>query len=509
MTKRAYFYPVVILAILLAMLFAENIRLETKLPSDGWSRSYNFKAESSTLAKPFIQNNSVFFSEDKQIAEITCKDAMECTKTIKAKIAVPGNAEIWVKDNTVVYQDDTNLFVMKNGKTSQVVADVTYVRTGENHVLYWKEQNLFELNPSTTKSKLVSTFDHPIADISFFNNSFVTAVEMDRGKFRLTYFEANGNSYKTSPLPDITFTDNESLEGFKYSRQGNSLSFMLNTMRLSQGNKAYNLLEFTQALNDDQKTPELHKVELADYQTGISLANPRNMNFRQTQSGGELLFTAYGSRFSKYEGYNLYTAEKVESTWKAKRVSTTKDLPVQPFWLGNDKIMWTNFSGKVNTLHGASSNKEAIQKSEKITTEDLKFAASNTVSGGFGSFIILLFTMLWIVLPCIYFGVLFFVKGNLFEDETKGWIILIPILLFTISQLYTFNTSFRKESYIFAPDYLTFQGSFIVWPVIIALISWGILKISKIKEVNPAGKFFYFAVVDTLIIVLLIGPYVL
>ncbi|PLT28507.1 hypothetical protein [Peribacillus deserti] len=509
MTKRAYFYPFVILVILLAILFAENIRLETKLPSEGWSRSYNLKAESSSLAKPFTLNQIAYFSEDNQIAEIACTDTMECTKKTRAKTAVPGNSEIWIDNTKTVYQDGTNLFLVKNGETSQIAADITNVKTSENFVLYWKDQKLYQFNPSTEKSKLVSSFDYPITDITFFNKTFVVAEEVNRGKFQLTYFNENRTDFKAIPLPDITFINGENLEGIKYSQQGDSLFFMLNTMRLSQGNKEYDLLEFVQDIYQTQKTPKLQKVELADYETGTALQNPRNMNFRQKQSGGELLFSAYGHRFSKYEGYNLYSAEKVNGIWRAKRVSTTKDLPVQPFWLGDDKILWTNFTGKMNTLYGTASNSEAIHKSEKITKEDMKFAAANTVSGSFGSFIILLFTMLWVILPCIYFTVLFFVKGNLFEDETKRWIVLIPILLYTVSQLYTFNTSFRKESYIFAPDYLTFQGSFIVWPVIVALISWGLLKISKIRDVNPAGRFFYFAVIDTLIIVFLIGPYVL
>ncbi|WP_155890155.1 hypothetical protein [Peribacillus kribbensis] len=508
LTKKAYFFPILILLVLLVLLFIENLRQELKLPSPGWSRSYNLNEKAVYPVKPYVRDSSIYFAGDSSVTKVECGDTLKCTKNKISGISLSGNSEFWAKDQKVIYQDNDSLYVFDGKKAEEKEKGITSARIEKDWIVFWKENELYVFDPVKETSKLVKKFNQNIMDTAIEEHSFMTA-SVDSGKFQFNYFEKQGKGYKSTSLPLVSLVNNESLEGLNYFRSGSELHILLNTMRMSQGNKNYDLYEMVMNPADMKAPVQMKKIELRDAKTDEAYPNPRNINFRQTGKGENILFSEYGRRTSKNEGYNLYEAVKKNGKWEAERISTTRDLPVNSSWLGNDLAVWTAFSGKEYTLHAASTLPMAIEKSRQVSKEDLKYAASNTVTVLFGSFIFLLFAMMWVILPTIYFAVLFFSKGNLFEDESKQWIVLVPAVLLTVSQLYTFNTSFRAENFVVAPGYLTFPGSFIIWPILIALLSWGILKLSKINDVNPPGKFFYFAVMDVLFLMFLLGPYIL
>ncbi|WP_409288683.1 hypothetical protein [Peribacillus sp. SCS-37] len=508
MTKRAVFIPLFLLLILVLLLFIENTRLETMQPSVDWSRSIETGGKASTLQAPFIHNERLFFAEDHGVSEIICSAGLDCKKKKVADISIPGSSAFWTDGKDVIYQDDTDLYLFRNGEKKLMEKGLSSARAGNDSLIFWKNEDLYIVDTVNKKSKKIHHADYPIIDAAFEKDSFVVAEEKGPGIFKLTLFEGKRTNYKKLPLPEIEFPNGEVLEAFKLSRKENDMILALNTMRISQGNKSFDIWEAAYNLKALKK-PVLSRADFMDQKSGAEYKDPRNMNFRVDGGSEQLLFMANGQRYSKFQGYNLYLAEKKKGKWTAQKVSTTRNLPNSPVWTGKGMVMWVNFTGGQNDLYGASTNKDAIEKGSKITKTDVKFSASNTVTALFGSFLVLFSSMMWVILPCTFYAILFFSKGNLLDDDSRKWVLYVPILLFLLTQLYYFNTALRKDSYVFAPEYLTFHGSFYIWPCIAALISFGVLRLSRLKDVNAAGRFFYFAVVDILILMFLIGPYIL
>ncbi|WP_409297808.1 hypothetical protein V1498_07005 [Peribacillus sp. SCS-26] len=512
MTRRAFILPIIILILIILSIFYENLHLELKTPSNGWSRSSSLGISTEKKMIPFNINedkvSTTYIPANKIIYKVTCSQLLDCKTSKDINVNVPENTAFWMNNKRVIYLDRGVIYLVNGSDKRKIADNVTSIVTNQNRILYWVDRHLFELDPMSEQIRSLYKFNYNITEVAFYRDSFIITTEPQQENLLYTYFEHTGEGYKITQFPTFSLSYNESLQGLKVQRQDNRLHIYMNILTNSQGNKIYTVKEVILNVENPEIRPITNKLNFIDYRNNQEYNNPRSISL-VGKNYNKILFTAYGSRVSKYQGYNLYLAEKKGKNWIAKRVSTTKNLPINPFGINGEGILWLSFSGEDYSLYGASPKAGVVAESKKVRTADVKNAIYNTITNSFGSITIFFFSILWIILPCVFFAYIFFSKNNLLEKENTKWLVYVPMALYLVSQIYTFNTSFRIDSYIYAPAYLTFHGSFVIIPTVLFLVSSCILKFSKLCDISPAGKFVYFAITNILFITLLIGSYVL
>jgi predicted neutral ceramidase superfamily lipid hydrolase len=180
----------------------------------------------------------------------------------------------------------------------------------------------------------------------------------------------------------------------------------------------------------------------------------------------------------------------------------------EPFWLTDETILWLGFSGKDYTLYAASTDSNVINHSQKINRTDWEHALSNMIMSLFGSTMTLLFMLFAFILPFAFYLVTYYFNARFIEHHSQR-AAFIMMILYVTSQLIFFTKGLSMKSFYHAPAYLSFQGSLIILSLLMAVLTWFIWRTVKDEEWGIIGNFAYFAVVNALLIMFSLGPYIL
>ena len=510
MSKKAIVIPIITAIIMLLLYYVNNVRLEMALPDEGWGRSTDLKSSSNYPMEYYSYQEDdqlhVFMPDDRHVSYKVFDQNFKLKKeeSILAEVA-PGEP-IWASDNQLIYLDNHQLIINQDGKTKVIDKETTSFTSTKSGVLYWNENELKEYNASTGETKSIHTYDHPIYKAVQAKNGMSILVALQMSDLEIDFYSwQNGESKK---LMEYSASGSETIENIVYDAGKQKATAVIEKYVMAQGQRDYKAIE----VSFDLATSTIEKNEnytFYDEVNGGELDNPRYLQLYYQDEKPVILFVAEGIRVAKRTGYNVYFATQQEGKWIGERRSNTEDTPVRPQWIGQDYILWQTFGGKEYVLHGTTNNHEYIASSQKITSNDYVSALYYFISGIFSGFFMLVMGMVWIIPPLIFYGVLFYIKKDIFERNERTWVEPVGILLYVGTMIYMLNQVFSDHSFSTAPTYLNFDGSLIIWPFIISIFTYLVYRWVMDKDSGLFAGLFYYMGYNLLVMTCLFGPYLL
>jgi hypothetical protein len=515
MKTKAIVYPLIMIMALLGLLFYEHLKTETTLPSEGWSRSIDFGVTSSILSNPYATRLAdfyhIYFPTEKGIAHLTLNQQLKVEQRSTLPLQIPSNTHLWANEKRIIFVDQSELKLYDGDTTKTLVKNVTNFRVNKESLLYWNENELYELDVNSMQSKPISVFPSKIFDVIVGKQTaeYLVVLEVNPSQYELIMIEPNASGQPNmNRLTDLTLIGSERLEEVCFTRENENVYIVYGTYSLAQGIKAYRAYEMKLSLNNLSTIGNGNEIQFYDERFARKLLNPRYLEISVNKGQVTVLFTASGPSSSRSEEVNVYEAKKVDNQWIASRRSTTHDVSLEPFWLTKETILWLGFSGKDYKLYAASTDLKVINDSQKINRTDWEHALSNMIMSLFGSTMTLIFMLFWFILPSAFYLVMYYFNDRFIEHHSQR-AAFIMIILYIISQLILFTKGLSMASYYYAPTYLSFPGSLIILPLLMAVLTWFIWRTVEDEEWGIIGNFAYFAVVNALLIMFSLGPYIL
>ena len=119
--------------------------------------------------------------------------------------------------------------------------------------------------------------------------------------------------------------------------------------------------------------------------------------------------------------------------------------------------------------------------------------------------------LIWLLAPLLLLVGLSIFTSTGWMDKRYRWIILVASILFISIQIFDINYFYKPSIVPYMPGWLTFTGSKIIIPLTIAISliypTWAFMK--RIELPSPFLSFFYFTLVDLMIINLIFSPYMI
>jgi CDP-diglyceride synthetase len=140
------------------------------------------------------------------------------------------------------------------------------------------------------------------------------------------------------------------------------------------------------------------------------------------------------------------------------------------------------------------------------TKEDLKQAVSATTVSMFQGLLVTISALYWITPAILFCLIIYIFKISLMENEDKR--IKYTILTIYLGvQIIIIQKLFNDHYYHIAPDFLTFYGSSLIIPLLIAMLSGVSLIIGKKQDWSMMISISYFIIVNIIFLSLTVGPY--
>jgi hypothetical protein len=495
--------------LLISLLIHHNYKLERTLPSEGWSRSIPFPETvgmSPSIAYQDGEISHVYNHDDEQVFHYIVDEGLEIKKLSRYPVKIPANAPFWAKENQLLFYRNGEIIFFDGVEERVLIQDVNGMSANQNNIIYWNENELFSLNSKNLSGKSVGQIEHKIDNVILNDQatSFLVVSDRESLNLKLTFFKETDGIYQPIEITTISEAGVEDVTGFSLIGDNHKIGIMYTTYSTAQHKLNYRAYYGEVTL--DEKKIEPNFKEMLFYVEGSyeRLRKPRYVTMTLKGNVPTVLLSAEGTTIGKRRNENIYAAVQEKDKWITNRRSTNQGVSVNPIFLNTDANLWQNFSNEEYTIMASSKHVEAISKSKVITKEDWENIFSYTVSGIFTGLLILFFSILWIVIPFLFLVIINFINDELLE---KKWVELVSYGLFLVTQLLFSQKLFNHSVYTYAPDYITFPGSFIVIPVLIAAIAYLLLKSGTNPEWSIYKRVLYFIGMDVLFIILLIGPY--
>ncbi len=495
--------PFLMIIIFIGLSYYHFFSQHLMLPSPDWSRSQILDVQGNsfpiqTVIEFDVKKHILLTATDKEVEMSTYSATLNKENPKVFPVQVPTLTSMAIFRDSLFFIRNEQL-VMSNKKNETIIAKkATQFIRNENSLLYWSDKNLFQYNLTTKTTEKIQTFNQPIHFVTL-GESTILVASYDVPA-NIQFVELNSEGKITSKFPTLTLYNLEPEQLFYLEKEA---TVLLSGHSFTQGVRSDKILEIP------LKNPiKMKTIEFMDAKWEEMLENPRYIDVKRDKTT-HILFTALGKTMGKNVETNVYEAVKEQDQWYAKRISSTNQVVIKPFYMG-DIIAWQVVKGSTYTLFGATQNKDVIKASQQTTSEDYKNAFYDTFTAIFtGFFIPVLFAFAWFILPVCTYMILVFTKRGDLDQLFKYTYLLIAIYI--ASQLAFLNGMFKKEIFMqLAPNYLTFSGSLVVVPLLVALITLGIFYV-VVKEDNAGviQAFTYFASVNLLFIMFLFGPYLI
>ncbi len=152
MSKKAIFFPLLILLIIIGVYYSQNLIWEQKLPSPNWSRSFPIDIQSTQKTNPYVENidnkASIYFKTDKDITHLVCT-TINCTTVNRSPVKTTVYSSIWGYKGAIAYIDKGNLMIEKSGKKTKLDQNVLNFQGNQRTIVYWKEKEVKLYNSQT------------------------------------------------------------------------------------------------------------------------------------------------------------------------------------------------------------------------------------------------------------------------------------------------------------------------------------------------------------------------
>ena len=510
LNKKAKVLPIVILLALFGLYYFYNVNLAVTLPDEGWGRASKVEGASKYPMQQysFTKNKEIhmYLPSDDQVRYTITDQNYKTIKETVIPVSIDVDTPVWGDGQRFFYLQDKKLQLYENGKSTLIDEEVhSFYPTNEN-ILYWNEKEIYLYETGKQKNSVLVTVKDPISHVKSADGDGSILVATNPTPLDIQFYLMEGKELKE--LYAWSSSNNATIENILYDSNGQEASILIETFKMSQGERTNNANLITFNPKDFQVNGD-ERMLFADGSNGARLANPRYFNMRYLDGKLELLFVSEGQREGKKSGYNVYFANtKQDGEWVGFRRSTSSDTSLSPMWAGENHILWQTYGGKQYQTYGTFNGNGYVESSMVKTKEDYRMALYDFISGVFSSLIMLFFGMIWVIPSLIFYTIMMFLRKEEFENH-KGWIEPVGILLYVGTVLYVFNSVLSDSLFSMAPDYLTFPNSMVIWPLVISIVSYGIYKLVTNKDMGLYAGISYYIGLNIVMMTGLYGPYLI
>ncbi|MCT2535906.1 hypothetical protein NC661_08290 [Aquibacillus koreensis] len=504
--------PTILVAIVVSILFFQNLEEVTEVPEENWSRALPI-GETTLTKYPFVRtssegeiaitqyennaiNNQIYDENFEKLEQFTFPD-IEVTKWVDA----------YTNNDNLIYFDYDNII---DGTSGEVITAANKFYPLPNSVLYLKDKSLFKMDPVTRESTSLIQLDREFDRI--------IPIETTDGPIILTYYKNDEEENLALNLMKVTDSGTEQLYnqiisvpyGSKISHvtlaaDQDSFAFLFNTT-VNRG-KGEPPLITTHFYNSD--TEVMDQITFYDPITNDQLQSIDDIKLSFFDEQVRALFVAKGQSNTRYKEstvFNIYEAFFTNEGIEVHRRSNTPNYSIKPQWLEENTIAWVDRSGESHEILVSSSDEAIIDQAKGASKDDYINAIGKTLGALTASSLGFLLSLTWIVGPII--TLLIFNKRLM--DKDPQWIYYIGIGSYFLSFVIFKDWFFIDTIYAQAPGYLTFTGSGYVYFLGLGIVAFLISRISsRIKDWSIPVTLFYFVFMHMIMMTVLFGAYIL
>ncbi|MFC4620103.1 hypothetical protein ACFO4N_15425 [Camelliibacillus cellulosilyticus] len=512
--RLVWIIPILIVVALFGLQYVNQLQDEIKLPDQGWSRTIHIPVQAG-LGKSFAYEDSaglhLYTYKGSSITHT------ELTKNLKVKARQTKRFKgdimriVGGQGNQFIFKKDFNLYFYQNGTTRLLAKKVDFTAYEKNDVFYTKGRTLYQTNLHTLKSNVLSVFPKEISTLSINETGDLLLITTNDEENHQESFYVH-NVKKPGPPHEFAnlYLGSSRISFVELGRFRDQLG-VLYSLQTSKGALVpyYFQVPESQALKG--KPMDMDEKPLDIYFTGASfpINTLRDVFFTIRDQKPTVLFTTEGQRTMRQTSENVYEAQpNAQGRWIAERRSTSPETSSTPFWIGAKNIVWYDYKkgDDVYQMGVASQNPTLIKKSQEIRAEDLSLALSDATLSLTRVLILILLSVLFSVGGLLVYGLTLFAKVELIDNNSRvlRWITMGAFVLGEyLLTLIVMNPKFA----FYAPKYLTFPMSGLVYTLVMAGISWLLTQWLKTKQWGFILEVAYFATLFLLMFNFLFGPY--
>lgn len=511
---KPFVIPFLFFLLVFSILTHQNLQNELELPAEGWSRSLPLDTGKVEEVKPvFYEENGqqhVFVPKENEVLSFTVNSDLVVKNKKTTPISIPSPQNFWAKDHEFVFVKNKQLIHFDGEKENVLDQDVYGMDANQKKIIYFKEHEIFSLEPGTWKIKMIDQVKERLEAVVLnpTSQSFLASGVIEGGtkKAKAVFYQFNQSAYKKHEILNKDEPHSHNHFGFYFIENGSNVTIYYTLFQNTSGARSYNVFNGTNQLGSGDKWT-FNRMTFQD-KNGIKLENPKHLQYGVNENNqAKILFTTRAMKSHEKEAVNVYEAYQKGDVWLTEIRSTTNNGSLYAHWINEESIVWMNMiSQNEFTFSGTSTNEATIEKSLIKTKEDYKQAISTTILSLFQGLVLAMSALYWIT-PAVLFALLvYMVKISLMEDEDKRVMFTILALYLGV-QLIFIQKLFNEHYYYFAPNFLTFSGSSFIIPLILAIVSGIAVLFGKKKDWSMIASICYFVAINITFLSLTVGPY--
>ncbi|NDI35786.1 hypothetical protein [Chengkuizengella sediminis] len=502
--RKAFFLPFIFTLFIIGLLLYLDLQDETSIPSEGWSRSLTLPVQEDYISKPFILEDGdlyhIYSPTNKDVSHLVVDESLEVQSHVKLPVIVPSSSNMWAVRNELIFIKNNTIQKYDGDSITELEHNVEGLVANQDQVVFWQEQELHVLNPTTLENKQLFETAHPIYDVLIDDktNSVLILTREDNIHLGVTFLLNKNDKFEVSNLSPITISDRDDITSTSFAIHNREIDILIGTTAIEAGLRTYHT--YHTIANVDNASTETNTTKLTIYEEGSNrkIDDAQNLVITNKEGVPTIIFSAKGKSGKQRENANIYEAYNEDDQWLAQRRSTSRYLSKKAQWLNDESLIWIEFTGGEYTLYGASMNEEAINNSMKTTKKDWLFAVSTTITGLFTSGFTIFIIGIWIGPPLGYLFVVYIVNKRIFDRDEVKWLEVTSILIYLIGQIILNQFVLNDSMNLKTPLGLSFFGSGIVTTLVIFTLTFMVYKLARNKEWGLFGDIFYFIGINLL-----------
>ncbi|MFZ0368781.1 MAG: hypothetical protein WAM07_04165, partial [Halobacillus sp.] len=293
-----------------------------------------------------------------------------------------------------------------------------------------------------------------------------------------------------------------------------SYSLLVSTLqKQSAGGKLTNFYYFSHSSFGED--PQLQKVNFPDPHSRLELKEVSDLEMTMEENSVTLLFKGFGATKTTYADspeFNIYKATlSLQGNTEVIRLSNTPSPSVEPVWFeGADAAIWIDQgSDNKNKLMLSSAKPSIVKQADRMNQEAFIQSLGKTVgmfSTGMFSIVI---AGLWFIWPLFFIVVITFSNSRAM-DHNRSWIFYTGMMIYLAAAILFRESMFTNHLMAKAPEYLSFQGSSIIYLLGFAILTYLLLSYGvRERDWSVFIRLTYFIGIHIILVTVFFGPYLL
>ncbi|MEI4770467.1 hypothetical protein WAX74_12550 [Psychrobacillus sp. FJAT-51614] len=501
---------ILILVCIAGFLYWSTLQDQILPPSKDWSRSFQTNAIEGNFSKlhSVTEENGYTIS----LLDFNKLEVLSCDKELKCE----GNRTIddintyknsW-SDQTDSYfiKENSLIHINKTSGEKIIAPEAVNFSKSENTLVYWTENNEvvildspFTIEKSRFKSK------HPVYFVKILDNQIFVVTENKQEKL-YTLYNITDNltelfSFHIGGHENLLSVNIIQLKDMNYA-------IMLDKKVLAGGSSTKNIELAQFDLNKNQSST-FDKLSFLENETELALNDIQFPTVYQGQQGPIITFSAslYDPILGKIN--KIFVADLIDNTVKANAVTKVGNRYERSVLLNEETVAYLRMEGKNRILEYSSSNEIKKQETLAVMQGDYKAAFYTLLSNLINGFLLILFSIGWIILTFIV------TYGSLFLFNKRRWVksheiafVIHLVALFIFQSIFLVKFTYI-QSIIDRIPFITENWHFILLLLLAIILSTIPLFIVRHNVSEETFNLFvlYTTFMNLSILFILIGPY--